>query len=80
METNKIMQSIIITSRPLSTIRKWNQLSQFRRTPTKVIPIKKGLSWLHFYDKPRVERRQQVKDQQSYMSVFIAYLTNPSSS
>ena len=26
----KIMQSIRVTSRPLSRIRKWNQLSQFR--------------------------------------------------
>ena len=33
----KIMQSIRITSRPPSKIRKWNQLSEFRRTSTKVI-------------------------------------------
>ena len=37
----KIMQSIRITSRPPSRISKWNQLSQFRRTSTKVIPIEK---------------------------------------
>ena len=37
----KIKQSIIITSRPPSRKRKWNQLSQFRRTSTKVIPIEK---------------------------------------
>ena len=37
----KIMQSIRITSRPPSRIRKWNQLSQFRWTSTKVIPIGK---------------------------------------
>ena len=36
----KIMQSIRILSR-LPRKRKWNQLSQFRRTSTKVIPIKK---------------------------------------
>ena len=35
----KIMQSIRITSKPSSRIKKWNQLSQFRRTSTKVIPI-----------------------------------------
>ena len=29
-EKKKIAQSIRITSRPLSRIRKWNQLSQFR--------------------------------------------------
>ena len=37
----KIMQSIRITSRPTSRIRNWNQLSQFRLTSTKVIPIEK---------------------------------------
>ena len=39
------MQSVIITFRPLSKIRKWNQLSQFR----------KDLSWLHFDDEPGVQ-------------------------
>ena len=37
----KIMQSIRITSRPPLRKRKWNQLSQFLRTCTKVIPIEK---------------------------------------
>ena len=37
----KFMQSIRITSRPPSRKKKWNQLSQFRRTFTKVIPIEK---------------------------------------
>ena len=37
----KIMQSIRITSRPTSRKRKWNQLSQFLRSSTKVIPIEK---------------------------------------
>ena len=37
----KIMQSIKITSRPPWRIRKWNHLSQFRWTSTKVIPIEK---------------------------------------
>ena len=31
----KIMQSIRVTSRPASRIRKWNQLSQFRWTSVK---------------------------------------------
>ena len=35
----KIMQSIRITTRPPSEKGKWNQLSQFCRTSTKVIPI-----------------------------------------
>ena len=37
----KIMQSIRITSRSLSRTRKWNQLSQFWRISTKVIPVEK---------------------------------------
>ena len=37
----KIMQSIRKMSRPPSGIRKWNQLSQFRWTSNKVIPIEK---------------------------------------
>ena len=37
----RIMQSIRITSRPPSRNRKWNQLSQFWKTSTKVIPIEK---------------------------------------
>ena len=35
----KFIQSIRITSRPPLRKKKWNQLSQFRRTFTKVIPI-----------------------------------------
>ena len=37
----KIMQSIKITSRPPSRIRKWNKLNQFSRTSTKIIPTEK---------------------------------------
>ena len=37
----KIMQSII-TSRPPSTIKKWNQFSHFRWAFTKLIPIEKS--------------------------------------
>ena len=39
---------------------------------------RKGLSWLHFDDEPRIQR-QQVKDQQSCISVFVAFPTIPSS-
>ena len=35
---------------------------------------RKDVSWLHFNDKPKVQDRQQVKDQQSCISVFLAYL------
>ena len=44
---------------------------------------REDLSWLHFDDEPRVQERvqgrQQRKDQQSYISVFVAYQTIPSS-
>ena len=39
---------------------------------------KKDLTWLDFDDEPRVQERQQVKDQQSYKSGFVAYLNIPS--
>ena len=75
----KIMQSIGITSRPPSRKRTWNQLSQFRWTSTKVIPIK-DLSWLHFNNEPRVHERRQVQDQEPCISVFVAYPTITSNS
>ena len=40
---------------------------------------RKDLSWPIFNDEPRVQEKQQVKNQQSCISVFVAYLTNPSS-
>ena len=52
-------RKIRITSRPPSRKRRWNQLSQFWRTSTKVIPIE-DLHWPHFDDEPRVEEKQQV--------------------
>ena len=37
---------------------------------------RKDLSWLHFDDEPRVQERQQVKDQQSCISVFVAFCSH----
>ena len=37
----KIMESIRITSKTPSRIKKWNQLSQFRSITTNVLPIEK---------------------------------------
>ena len=34
---------------------------------------RKDLSWLHFDNESRVQERQQVKDQQSCISVFVAF-------
>ena len=39
---------------------------------------KKDLSCLHFNDEPRFQEKQQVKGQQSCISVFAAYPTIPS--
>ena len=33
------------------------------------------LSWLHIDDEPRVQERWQVKEQQSCITAFVAYLT-----
>ena len=41
---------------------------------------RKDLSWLYFDDERRVQQRQQLMDQQTYISSFVAYLTVPSRS
>ena len=40
---------------------------------------REDLSCLHFNNEPRAEERHKVKDQQSCISIFIAYPTIPSS-
>ena len=40
---------------------------------------RKDLGWPNFDDMPRVEEKQQVKDQQSCIFDFVACLTIPSS-
>ena len=37
----------------------WNQLSQFRWTSTKVVPVEKTIL-LYFDNEPRAQERQQV--------------------
>ena len=39
----------------------------------------RDLSWPHFDDEPRVQEKQQVKDQHSCIFVFVACLAIPSS-
>ena len=73
----KIIQSIRITRRPPSRIRKWNQLVQMNIYQSNT--YRKDLSWLHFNNEPMVQERQQVKDQQSCISTLVAYPTIPSS-
>ena len=41
---------------------------------------RKDLRWVHFDDESRVQERQRVKDQQSYISASAVYVTYPSSS
>ena len=43
------------------------------------MPIK-NTSWLNFDYEPRVQKRQQVNEHQSYISIFVTYLTFSSSS
>ena len=40
---------------------------------------RKDLSWLHVGGEPEVQEKEQVMDQQSYISVFVVYLSIPSS-
>ena len=40
---------------------------------------RKDLTWLPFGDEPRAQERQQGKDEQSCISIFVASLTIPSS-
>ena len=41
---------------------------------------RKDLRWLHYDHEPGVQEKQQVKDQQSYIFVFVSYVTIPISS
>ena len=71
----KIMESIRKeTSKPPLRTGKQNQLIQVRWT---WYTYRKGLGWLYFSDEPRVQERQQVKNQQSCILVFVAYPTIP---
>ena len=76
----KIMQSIRITSKPTSTIRKWtSSVQQVQPVQMNIYQnntCRKDLSWLPFDDEPRVQDRQQVKDQQSCISVFCSLFNN----
>ena len=56
-------------SKPPSRKAKWSQLSQFQSNT-----YRKELSWPHFDDEPRIQEKQQVKDQQSCIFVSVACL------
>ena len=75
----KIMQSTTITSRPPLKNKEVEPMELVQMSLCQSNTYRKDLSWLHFDDKPRVQERQPVKDQQSWTSVFVAYPTIPSS-
>ena len=75
----KIMQSIRITSRPPLEKKEVEPVEPVLKNIYQSNTYRKDLSWPHFDDEPRVQEKQQVKDQQSCISVFVACLTNPSS-
>ena len=62
-----------------------NQISPQRKEMEPVEPVqmsiyqsniyRKDLCQLHFNDEPVVQERQQLKDRQSWISHFVAYLT-----
>ena len=68
----KIMQSTRITSRPTS--RKWKEVEPVEPALKNIYQSnthRKDLSWPHFDDEPRDQEKQQVKDQQPYIFVFL---------
>ena len=69
----KIMQSIRIMNRPAS-MRKWNQLSQFRRTSTKVIP-KKRLELVTFQQLSKGSR-EATREGPRVLHIFFCSLCN----
>ena len=73
----KIMQSIRIMSRPTS--RKVEPVEPVLKNIYQSNTYRKDLSWPHFDDESRVQEKQQVKDQQSCIIIFVACLTIPSS-
>ena len=75
----KIMQSIRITSRPPSRKKEVEPVEPVLKNIYQSNIYRKDLSWPHFDNEPKVQEKQQVKDQQSCISVFVACLTNPSS-
>ena len=73
-----MLQNARVTAFSVSGLLRENQLGGTKITP--LFPSSLGLSSLHFDDDPRIQERQQVKDQQFYISIFATYLTFSSSS
>ena len=73
------MQSIGITSKTFLENKEVEPVEPVQMNIYQSNACRKDLSWLYFDDEPRVQEKQQVKDQQSCISVFIAYPIIPSS-
>ena len=59
----------------VSFLIKWgvNKLLKSRVNIYQIYTCMKDLSWLHFGDEPRVQKKKYMKDEQSYISGSIAY-------
>ena len=69
------MRSIRITSRPSLEKKEVEPIEPVQMNIYQSNTYLKDLGWLHFDNEPRVQERQQGKDQQSCILVFVAYLT-----
>ena len=74
----KIMQSIKMSSLP-SKKNKAEPVEPVLKNIYQSNTYRKGLNWSYFDDEPMVQEKQQVKDHQSCIFVFLACLTIPSS-
>ena len=69
------MQCIRILSRPPWKTKRVKPVEPVQMNIYQSNTYRKDVSLLHVDDEPRVQEKQQVKDQQSYIFVFVAYLT-----
>ena len=75
----KIMQSIRITSRRPWRKKEVEPVQSVLNNMYQSNTYRKDLSWPHFNDAPRAQEKQQVKDQQSCILVFVVCVIIPSS-
>ena len=75
----KIRQSFKIRSRHPSRKRIAQPVQPILKNIYQSNTYRKDLRWPHFNDEPRVQEKEQVKDQQPCLFVFVACLTIPSS-
>ena len=73
------MQCIRKASRPPWKIKRVKPVEPVQMNIYQSSMYGKDFSLLHVDDERRVQEKQQVKDQQSYIFVFVAYLTVSSS-